>query len=163
MNKIITYNSWVLPNKTVDGKKIKVVEKTTQYEFCEDLWRVIKEFAGVYEDFPVELIDRMQKVGVQSLKSNCGDLMNRRFRGNAYAKSMRQYVLKNFFKYLRNIPKMRKEYSYEDYLIRTDFATESGLTETITVVPNYTKIEMYKKLYDGIKRVKTTRAKSSST
>ena len=67
------------------NKKCNLVLLTNWYNYNEDTWKIIKEYAGIYKTFPLRLSSIQLKISVVELKNICGNLLGLRFTGNVKA------------------------------------------------------------------------------
>jgi hypothetical protein len=146
----------IINKRFIRGEKRTLLIITKQYEFCDDIWGNIKEFAGIYSDFPIELIDIQQKVGVIKLEDIVEELTHCKILRNAKSVQKRNFVLKCFYKHLQKIPKTRVIYHKELKIQTTQWGISSKYFVKQEILPNYTKIEMIKTLYEKIRPNKWT-------
>lgn len=82
------------------GNKNLVLKKP-QYRFCDDIWNNIKEYVGVSNQYPIDLIKTMEKTGLDKLKKIYSKITHYRITGNSNAKNMKEFLIKCFFKFVK--------------------------------------------------------------
>jgi hypothetical protein len=60
----------IIATTTTPTKKIHYYKKNKSYKFCEDIFKIIKEYAGIYNNFPINLIDLYNNINAKDLVYN---------------------------------------------------------------------------------------------
>lgn len=110
-------------------------EKKQKYELCDDVWGLVKEFAGIYH-ITTEW-DKIMKVSSSKLYEWYRKNTNRRIShlSKSNAKEQKKVILKFFYKKQRNKKMMENLY----YLILPHIETKEEVTKPVKEKKDFTK------------------------
>lgn len=131
---------------------IVVSKKKNTYEFCDDLWGLIKEFAGIY-NITTEWY-KLQKVSVDNLHDFYKEYYNRRIKNyKSNATEAKRMMLKSIWKRPKNLIELSKLFIKDQPTINVKVGDEVLYNRRLGVVSKINKSSISWKKYTIEKEV----------